>query len=100
MSSLIGSLFSGTTGESADKMVAYNAAYGAAATSQAYFTAALAATTPELRAFLSGYCTQSLTGHESMMNYMIQKNWINPYEDPNSQLSRVVQESTQPSNLQ
>ncbi len=94
MSSLIGTLFSGSTGESADKAIAYNATNGAAATAQAYFSAALAATTPEVRAFLTGYCTQSLTGHETMMNYMIQKNWVNPYDQPDNQLSRVVQEST------
>lgn len=74
MSSLIGSLFSGATGESADKLIAYNASAGAATAAQAYFSAALAATTPELRAFLSGYCNQSLTGQEAVMNYMIQKN--------------------------
>lgn len=100
MSSLIGSIFSGTTGESADKMLAYNASAGAAANAQAYFSAALAATTPELRAMLGGYCTQSLTGQEAIMNYMIQKKWVNPYDDPDSQLARVMQEANQPSNLQ
>ena len=94
MASIMGSIFSGSTGESADKTIAYNATNGAAATAQAYFSAALAATTPEVRAFLTGYCTQSLTGHETMMNYMIQKNWVNPYDRPDDQLSRVVQEST------
>lgn len=93
MASLMGSIFSGNTGQSADKTIAYNAAYGAAATAQAYFSAALAATTPEIRALLAGYCTQSLTGHEGIMNYMIQQQWINPYDQPESQLSTVVQES-------
>lgn len=100
MSSLIGSLFSGATGESADKLIAYNASAGAATAAQAYFSAALAATTPELRAFLSGYCNQSLTGQEAVMNYMIQKKWVNPYDNPESQLSRVVQESSQSDKLQ
>lgn len=93
MSSLMGTLFSGTTGESADKTIAFNAASGAAAAAQAYFSATLAATTPEVRAFFTGYCMQSLTGHEGMMNYMIQKDWVNPYDQPDNQLSRVVQES-------
>lgn len=100
MSSLIGSIFSGTTGESADKLIAYNAAYSAAANAQAYFTATLTTTTPELRAFLSSYCTQSLTGHQGIMEYMVQKKWVNPYDDPDSQLSRVAQESVQSGNLQ
>lgn len=99
MSSLIGSIFSGTTGESADTLIAYNAASGAAANAQAYFTASLTANTPELRALLSSYCTQSLTGHQGIMDYMVQKKWVNPYEDPDSQLSRVAQESAQSSNL-
>lgn len=94
MSSLMGTLFSESTGESADKTIAYNATSGAAANAQAYFSAALAATTPEVRAFLTGYCTQSLTGHEAMMNYMIQKDWVNPYDQPDNQLSKAVQEST------
>jgi spore coat protein CotF len=93
MSSLIGSFFSGTTGDSADKTIAYNATSGAAANAQAYFTAALTSTTPELRSFLSAYCTQSMTGHEAMMNYMIQKDWSNPYDQPDSQLAKAVQES-------
>ena len=100
MASLMGSIFSGTTGESADKLIAYNAANGAAANAQAYFTATLTATTPELRAFFSSYCTQSLTGHQGIMDYMIQKKWVNPYEDPDNQLSRVAQESGQSGNLQ
>ena len=93
MASLIGSIFSGSTGESADRIIAYNSTYGAAATAQAYFSAALTATTPEVRAFLAGYCSQSLTGHEEIMNYMIQKKWVNPYDQPEGQLSTVVQES-------
>lgn len=93
MSSLIGTLFSGESGESADKLIAYNATTGAAGIAQAYFSASLAATTPEVRSFLSGYCTQCLTGHETAMNYMIQRNWTNPYDKPDTQLSRVVQGS-------
>jgi spore coat protein CotF len=89
----MGSLFSAGTGESADKLIAYNATSGAAATAQAYFSAALAATTPEIRSLLTGYCTQCLTGQETAMNYMIQKNWTNPYDQPDNQLSKVVQES-------
>jgi spore coat protein CotF len=98
MSSLIGSFFSGTTGDSADKTIAINASYGAAANCQAYFTAALTSTTPELRSFLSSYCTQSMTGHEAIMNYMIQKNWSNPYDQPDNQLSKAVQESINSNN--
>lgn len=98
MSSLIGSFFSGATGDSADKTIAYNATSGAAANAQAYFTAAVTSTTPELRSFLSSYCTQSMTGHETMMNYMIQKNWSNPYDQPDSQLSKAVQESSMSNN--
>lgn len=98
MSSLIGSFFSGATGDSADKTIASNATYGAVANAQAYFTAAITSTTPELRSFLSSYCTQSMTGHEAMMNYMIQKNWSNPYDQPDSQLAKAVQESASSNN--
>ncbi len=75
-----------------------NPLYGAVANAQAYFTAAITSTTPELRSFLSSYCTQSMTGHEAMMNYMIQKNWSNPYDQPDSQLAKAVQESASSNN--
>lgn len=94
MSSIIGSFFSGTSGQDADKTIAYSSSGAATASAQAYFSAALAATTPEVRALFSGYCTQCLTGQETIMNYMIQKNWANPYEQPDDQLARVVSEST------
>jgi len=90
----MGSIFSGASGESADKTILYSATSGAAVNAQAYFMAALTATTPEVRAFLSGYSNQSLAGHEAMMSYMIEKGWTNPYDQPESQLSKVVQEST------
>ncbi|QDR79932.1 spore coat protein [Sporomusa termitida] len=93
MVSLMGSIFPESSGEAGDRTIAYNATYGAAATAQAYFSAALAATTPEVRALLAGYCSQGLTGHEGIMNYMIQKKWVNPYDQPERQLSTAVQES-------
>lgn len=93
MPSIIGSIFSDATDVSADQTIAYNAAAGAAVSAQAYLSAALAATTPEVRRLFSEYCTQSVMGNEAMMGLMIKNNWASPYDSPEKQLQTVVQQS-------
>lgn len=96
MSSLIGSVFSSSTDvPSADQTLAYAAAAGAAANAQAYFSAAIASTTPEVRRLFADYCMQGLMGHEAIMGLMIKKDWVKPYDRPVSQLQGIYQESQQ-----
>lgn len=94
MTSIIGSIFSDTTDGSADQTIAYNSAAGAAVAAQAYLTAALTSTTPELRRLYSEYCSQLVMGHEAMMGLMINNNWLSPYDAPEKQLHSVIQQSS------
>lgn len=93
MSSLIGSIFSDATDVSVDQTVAYNAAAGAAVSAQAYLTAAISATTPEVRRLFSEYSTQSVMGNEIMMGIMMKNGWVKPYDTPENQLQGAVQQS-------
>lgn len=94
MASIIGSIFSGTTDISADQTIAYNSAAGAAASAQAYLTAALGSSTPEVRRMYAEYCTQAVVGHEAIMGIMINNGWANPYATPEKQLQSVAQQSS------
>ncbi|MEG6584375.1 spore coat protein [Dendrosporobacter sp. 1207_IL3150] len=95
MSSLIGSVFSATADTSADQTLAYTATSSVAANAQAYFAAALTATTPEVRRLFTDYCMQGLMSHEALMGLMIKKEWTKPYDRPNSQLEGIFQQSQQ-----
>lgn len=93
MSGLMGSIFSNATDISSDKVIAFNASAGAAASAQVYLSAALASTTPEVRRLFSEYMTQSMMGHEMLMALMVKNNWAMPYETPENQLSMAVQQA-------
>jgi spore coat protein CotF len=93
MTSLIGSIFSDTSNISADQTIAYNSSAGAAAAAQAYLTATLVATTPEVRRLFSEYCTQSLIGHEALIGLVVKKGWVNPYDSIDKQLQSALQQS-------
>lgn len=95
MSSLIGTIFSNTSDTSADQTLAYTSTTGAAVSAQAYFSAALVATTPEVRRLFNEYSAQSFMGHEALMGLMITKGWINPYTSPQQQLQSSIQQSQQ-----
>jgi spore coat protein CotF len=93
MPTLMGSIFSSTSDMSSDKVIAYNAAAGAATAAQAYMAAALASTTPEVRRMFSEYMTQSMMGHEALMGLMVKNDWAKPYDTPDSQLQDALQQS-------
>ena len=93
MQSIIGSFFSNTSDQSADKTIAYSAASGAAAAAQGYTSATLASTTPEVRRLFGEYATQSLMGHQALVGLMVQRGWINPYDEPTQQLQAVLKQS-------
>jgi spore coat protein CotF len=100
MMSLANNLFQGVTGQNLDKVVGLNAMTAAAGSASAYFSATLQATTPEVRRLFSEYTTQSVIGHETITALCIQKNWIQPYDDPAKQLSVAYQQAQQSVNHQ
>ena len=95
MSSIIGSIFSNSTDISADQTLAYSSAAGAAVSAQAYLTASLAATTPEVRRLFSEYSAQAVMGHEALMALMIKEGWTEPYTSPTEQLQASIRQSQQ-----
>ena len=46
----------------------------------------ISATTRELRSILGSYVSQKVLEHEAINNYVMNKGWMNPYEDPTKQL--------------
>lgn len=94
MASLISSFFA--PGETAsDQTMAYMSAVGAAVTANAYFSAALVAVTPEVRQLFGEFSSQLLVGHEQILNLMLHKGWINPYNEAGQQLQSIVAHSMQ-----
>ncbi len=100
MSSIINSMFSGAADISADQTLAYASASGAAAAAQAYLSATLTATTPEVRRLFAEYSSQAVMGHEAVLGLMIQKGWVNPYDAPSQQLQSIVNQVQQSSATQ
>ncbi len=90
MPSIINSMFSNTADSSADQTLAYASVSGAAAAAQAYFSATLTATTPEVRRLFAESSSQAVMGHEALLGLMIQKGWTNPYDEPTQQLQFVI----------
>ena len=95
MSSLISSIFSNTSNTSADQTLANSSAASVAVSAQAYLSASLAATTPEVRRLFSEYSAQSAMGHEALMALIVKKGWSNPYASPTQQLQASIQQSQQ-----
>jgi spore coat protein F len=90
---LVNSIFSDKADMAADKTLAFNAMAAAAASAQAYMTATIASVTPELRAMLANITSQKITEHEAITAFMINKGWMNPYDQPNQQLESTKQEA-------
>lgn len=93
MSSLIGSIFSGGTDNSADQTLAWNVSAGLSSATQGYVAAALASTTPEVRRLFSEYASQTMMAHEALTGLMVKNGWTNPYDAPTSQLQEALQQS-------
>jgi spore coat protein CotF len=86
MGEIINTFFSQTTDRSADQTLGYSAMASAAAGASAYLAATLQCTTPELRSILSGFVSQKIMEHEAVTNLLINKGWMNPYDEPVKQL--------------
>jgi spore coat protein CotF len=89
--SIINSIFSDKADQQADKTLAYNAMAATAASAQAYLTATMQATTPEFRSMLANITTQKVAEHDTITGFMLNKGWINPYEEPTQQLEASKQ---------
>jgi len=63
------------------------------ATAGAYFGAAMASTTPELRSMLSTALTQVMGEHAALTELSLKHEWVNPYISPSQQLAGVYKHS-------
>lgn len=95
MTNFVSKMFSDKADQSGDKTLAFAFMAASAASAQAYFTAALQSTTPEVRALLSGYATQKALEHEGLNGYLMQKGYFNPYDDSLQQLMAAEQQAQQ-----
>jgi spore coat protein CotF len=90
---IINSFFSDKADQPADKVLAYSSMAAAAAGAQAYFAAAMQATTPELRSMLASTANNQLAEHATITAFMINKGWMNPYDQPTQQLETSKQDA-------
>ena len=95
MANLIGNFFESSTNRPADETLAKSTMGAAAATAQAYLTATLTSTTPEVRRLFSEYTTEAMIGHESITSLCLAKGWIKPYDAPQTQLKTSIDQSQQ-----
>ncbi|NLW92704.1 MAG: spore coat protein [Syntrophomonadaceae bacterium] len=93
MSDIISNIFGQATDSSADETLSYSAMASAAAGAGAYLAATLQATTPELRAILGGFVSQKVLEHDTITEYVMNKGWMNPYDDPSKQLESTFKQS-------
>lgn len=89
MSTILSNIVKNTT-DINDEVIAGNMLAGAKSAADAYFTATIASTTPELRALYSSSLNQAVAGHSALTELNITKGWIKPYNSPTQQLSDVV----------
>lgn len=94
MADIISNFFSQSTDRSADETLAYTSMASAAAAAGTYLAATLQATTPELRAILSGLLSQKILEHETLTSYVINKGMMNPYDDPRKQLEQTYNQTS------
>lgn len=76
-----------------DKMILDSAIATAKGNASMYLTATLGATTPELRTFYSAGLTQAIEAHAALTELALNKQWINPYDDPENQLNYTLNDS-------
>lgn len=91
--SIVNSFFSNKADKEADKILAYNAMAAAAGGAASYLGATLQATTPEFRAILANITSQKVMEHDTITAFMINKGWMNPYDQPTQQLESSKQDS-------
>ncbi|MGI6113789.1 MAG: spore coat protein [Mahellales bacterium] len=72
-----------------DQVIAMDMLAGAKGGASAYLTAALEASTPEVKRMYSEYVTQYLMAHQSITELCIKNGWYKPYEQPDTQLAQA-----------
>jgi spore coat protein CotF len=93
VTNFVNKMFGDKADQSADKTLAFAFMAASAASAQAYFTAALQSTTPEVRALLSSFAAQKALEHEGINGYLIQKGYVNPYDESLRQLMAAEQQA-------
>lgn len=78
-----------------DEVIADNLLNSAAAGANAYLNAIVTSATPELRAMYSSSLSQILTGHSSLTELALNRDWGDPYDSPNQQLAASFSKSQQ-----
>jgi hypothetical protein len=86
MGNLINRVLGEMSDQPADQTISYAMMASAAAAAQGYLAATLLATTPELRAILSSFVSQKVMEHETLTGFVMNRNWMNPYDDAHRQL--------------
>lgn len=92
MASFIGNLVKSNT-DISDDVIMTNMLAASNGLANAYFTAAMTSTTPELKAMFSSSLTQVMNGHAALTELAIRKGWVRPYDTPVQQLADVYNES-------
>ena len=90
-------VFGGNTqngNRSIDETLALNSKAGIAAAANAYLTATLEATTPEVRRLFSDMAAQCVIGQESLVELSLERGWVKPYDAPINQLNTTLQQSS------
>lgn len=78
---------------SPDEAIALHALTSSAASANAYLTATLQATTPEVRQLLYDYTTQNILANETLTDLSVKKNWLTPYQSAEQQLETSINQS-------
>lgn len=76
-----------------DKLILDSAITTAKGNASMYLAATLGATTPELRTFYSTGLTQAIEYHAALTELALNKEWIDPYDNPESQLNSTLSNS-------
>jgi spore coat protein CotF len=58
-----------------------------------YLTAILECSTPELRAMYANSLNQVLAGHEALTSLAVNRDWYQPYQNPDQQLAETFNQS-------
>lgn len=89
MSTILSNIVKNTT-DINDEVIAGSMLAAAKSAADAYLTATMTSTTPELRALYSAGLNQVVGGHSALTELTVNRGWINPYNPPTQQLSDVV----------
>lgn len=76
-----------------DQVIAISTDFAMKSAAQAYLSATLMATTPEVRRFINDLLTQKLAAHQSLTELIVKKNWVHPYANLSEQLTIASEQS-------